>query len=64
MEELAEIAKAYSMALCVPLPEKEGDAVYNSAALFDCTGELVFMYRKTHLWSTYEKVSFLSTLQA
>jgi predicted amidohydrolase len=32
--------------------------VYNSAALIDHTGRLVTNYRKTHLWSNYEKDVF------
>jgi predicted amidohydrolase len=44
------------VALCVPYAEREGDNVYNSAVVFDAHGELVLNYRKTHLWSSYEKV--------
>lgn len=57
LQFIAEIAKEHEMAVCVPYPEAgEAGKVYNSAALFDCQGNLVLNYRKTHLWGDYEAV--------
>lgn len=37
-----------------------GGSLYNSAAFFDKDGSLGSVYRKCHLWSTYEKSRFVA----
>ena len=46
----AELARRYQLYVVVGLPEREGDAIYNSAVLVGPEG-YVTKYRKLHLWS-------------
>lgn len=48
-DDLAEVARRHSIFLCAGLYERDGDACYNTALLFDRTGRIVGTYRKVHL---------------
>lgn len=54
--ELQKISRDYSLYIVAGLVEKEGNRVYNSAALIGPTG-LIGRYRKLHLWSE-EKLTY------
>ena len=59
--ELMQVADAAAEArVCVGVPyaECDGEAVFNSIAVFDATGELVFNYRKVNLWGDWEQGLF------
>ncbi|CAE8604208.1 unnamed protein product [Polarella glacialis] len=58
MAQVSEMARSLSMAMCVGYPEKEGDRIFNAAAVFDDTGRLIHHYRKTHLFGAYELAVF------
>jgi len=58
MQEIAEIAKRWSVGILVGFPEREGDKVYNSAQLFDRKGDARAIYRKTHLWGDTDRDQF------
>ncbi len=51
-------ARQSGCALCVGFPERDGDSVYNAAALIDASGELVCVYRKMHLFGDQEAALF------
>jgi N-carbamoylputrescine amidase len=46
-EHFSAIARKYSLALVLPLFEREGDRFYNSAAVIDTDGTLLGSYRKS-----------------
>jgi len=46
-----DIASNNDMYIITGLLEKTGDCYYDSAYIFDDSGEELFKYRKTHLWS-------------
>jgi predicted amidohydrolase len=54
----ARIAAAHGIALVYGYPERDGDAVYNSAALVGSDGAPLAGYRKTHLYGEFEKGQF------
>lgn len=45
---LARKAKEYGMYVSLSLPERDGALIFNTAVIFDRSGELVGTYRKTH----------------
>lgn len=47
-EKVAEMAERYGMYIVFGMPEKENDAVYNSAAIIEPDGK-TYAYRKIHL---------------
>lgn len=50
------IAAERKMVMVVPFAEKEGEKIYNSAAVIDSSGELVGCYRKSFLWGKEKQV--------
>ncbi len=57
-ERAAAMARAHAIALLYGYPERDGDAVYNAAALIDDSGARLANYRKTHLYGDEEKRLF------
>lgn len=49
IEPLLSRVRRYRIALVLPYGEREGDAHYNSALVFDERGEVVGKYRKVHI---------------
>lgn len=58
MQEVSEIAKRWGIGLLVGMPERDGDAIYNSACLIDRNGDCISTYRKTHLWGEVDRSQF------
>ncbi|MFV2120533.1 carbon-nitrogen hydrolase family protein, partial [Streptomyces sp. Act-28] len=56
--EVADIAARRGLAVAYGYPEREGDAVYNSARLVGADGTLLANYRKTHLYGGFEQEWF------
>ena len=48
-DDLAKVARRHSIFLCAGLYERDGEACYNTALLFDRTGRIAGKYRKVHL---------------
>jgi len=59
IEQLCAFSARSGMVLVGSLPEKEGDALYNSATVID-GGAVVGRYRKLHLFSTMGEDRFLT----
>ncbi|NGO62090.1 carbon-nitrogen hydrolase family protein [Rhizobium daejeonense] len=57
IDALADIAETFDLAICAGFPEREGDAVYNSAVLMRPDGSREF-YRKGHLYGDAERAAF------
>ncbi|WP_326564946.1 carbon-nitrogen hydrolase family protein [Amycolatopsis rhabdoformis] len=57
-QELAALARHHGVALVYGYPEREGDAVYNSAQLLSAQGERLANYRKTHLFGDLDRDQF------
>ena len=55
---IRQTAQQSACALCVGFPEREGDKVFNSAALIDSRGEQICVYRKSHLFGEQEAALF------
>ncbi|GLI36124.1 carbon-nitrogen hydrolase [Desulforhabdus amnigena] len=51
LERFQEWGRRNEMVLVGSLPERDGDAVFNSSYVIDRTGEIVGKYRKIHLFS-------------
>ena len=66
MSELASLAKKYEISYGIGYPERHCKShseivFYNSCVVFDCKGDILLNYRKTHLWDpslSYEKRAF------
>eukprot|EP00128_Syssomonas_multiformis_P003035 Colp12_sorted_trinity150504_noHs@26724 len=59
IQQIKQLAKQWDISISVGYPEKsECGKIYNSCALFGRDGSLLLNYRKTHLWSDYEKEIF------
>ncbi|MEU8892862.1 carbon-nitrogen hydrolase family protein [Streptomyces sp. NPDC048442] len=58
-DAVADIASRHGLALVYGYPEREGEAVFNSAQLIDATGSRLANYRKTHLFGGFEQDCFV-----
>jgi len=47
---LQAMAKEFSLTIVAGVSERDGDAVYNTQAFIDPSGEIIASYRKTHLF--------------
>ncbi|MFI5613783.1 carbon-nitrogen hydrolase family protein [Amycolatopsis sp. NPDC051903] len=56
--ELGALAREHGVALVYGYPERDGDAVYNSAQLLSAQGERLANYRKTHLYGDLDRSQF------
>ncbi|MEV5146749.1 carbon-nitrogen hydrolase family protein [Streptomyces sp. NPDC052727] len=57
-DAIAEIATRHGLALVYGYPERDGDAVFNSAQLISADGTRLANYRKTHLFGCFERDHF------
>jgi predicted amidohydrolase len=57
-QKAAAIARKAGVALLYGYPERDGEAIYNSALLIDRDGRMLANYRKTHLYGGGEKKLF------
>lgn len=57
-DAVAEIATRHGLAIAYGYPERDGDAVYNSAQLISADGTRLANYRKTHLFGDFERAHF------
>ncbi len=58
VQSLIEMARRHDLAVLCGFPEKHGDKVYNAAALVDCSGEVLSICRKTHLFGDVDRAAF------
>ena len=58
LKQVAEAAAGAGVCVGVPYAERDGEALFNSMAVFDATGELVCNYRKVNLWGDWEQGLF------
>ncbi|MGR6969192.1 carbon-nitrogen hydrolase family protein [Streptomyces cynarae] len=57
-DAIAEISSRHGLAVAYGYPERDGDAVYNSAQLISADGTRLANYRKTHLFGCFERDHF------
>ncbi|KJK37607.1 carbon-nitrogen hydrolase [Streptomyces variegatus] len=57
-DAIAEIATSHGLAIAYAYPERDGDAVFNSAQLISADGTRLANYRKTHLFGCFERDHF------
>ncbi|MFJ3671657.1 carbon-nitrogen hydrolase family protein [Streptomyces sp. NPDC090106] len=57
-DAVAEIAGRHGIAIAYGYPERDGDAVFNSAQLVSAEGARLANYRKTHLFGCLEREHF------
>ncbi|MFC4504585.1 MULTISPECIES: carbon-nitrogen hydrolase family protein [Streptomyces] len=57
-DAVAELAGRHGLALAYGYPERDSDAVYNSAQLISADGTRLANYRKTHLFGCFERDHF------
>lgn len=57
LSALADIAKSTGLAIAAGFPERDGDAVFNSAVFMEANGSRR-IYRKSHLFGEAEKTAF------
>ncbi|WP_406461911.1 carbon-nitrogen hydrolase family protein [Streptomyces sp. NBC_01622] len=57
-DTIAEIATRHGLAITYGYPERDGDAVHNSAQLISAHGDRLANYRKTHLFGDFERAHF------
>ncbi|AMW09292.1 carbon-nitrogen hydrolase [Streptomyces qaidamensis] len=57
-DAIAEIATRHGLAIAYAYPERDGDAVFNSAQLISADGTRLANYRKTHLFGCFERDHF------
>ncbi|MFG2266012.1 carbon-nitrogen hydrolase family protein [Streptomyces sp. NPDC048720] len=57
-DAIAEIAGRHGLAIAYGYPERDGEAVYNSAQLISADGARLANYRKTHLFGCFERDHF------
>ncbi len=62
--EVAALARRYRIHILGSLLERDGDAVYNSAACYTDEGELTGLYRKIHLFSLLDEDVWLGPGEA
>ncbi len=58
IERVRAIAREEGIAIAAGYPERDGETLYNSAALIDETGEIAAHYRKIHLFGDREPQAF------
>ena len=58
--QLSAAARENGIALCYGYAERDGDQLFNSAALIGADGRLLANHRKTHLFGDYERDLFVS----
>lgn len=58
LDQVARIARRYGIALSLGYPEKREGKIWNSAALWDKSGQIAGQYCKTHLFGSEEKRLF------
>lgn len=56
--EVARIATAHGLAIAWGFAERDGEAVYNAAALVDADGSRLAHHRKAHLWGEVDRAQF------
>ncbi|WP_225821907.1 carbon-nitrogen hydrolase family protein [Streptomyces naphthomycinicus] len=57
-DAIAEIATRHGLAIVYGYPERDGEAVFNSAQLISADGTRLANYRKTHLFGCFERDHF------
>ncbi|MGW2648952.1 carbon-nitrogen hydrolase family protein [Streptomyces sp. NPDC001393] len=57
-DAIAELAHRHGLAIAYGYPERDGQAVYNSAQLISAEGTRLANYRKTHLFGCFERDHF------
>jgi len=57
-QAIAEIGKANKIAIAYGFAEKLGDLMHNSVQLIDEHGQMLSVYRKTHLWGEQDRSLF------
>ncbi|WP_329130069.1 carbon-nitrogen hydrolase family protein [Streptomyces sp. NBC_01476] len=57
-QRVAEIAARHRIGIVYGAPERDGDAVLNTARFVGADGRLLAAYRKTHLFGEYEREIF------
>jgi 5-aminopentanamidase len=55
---VARIAARHGLAIAYGYPERDGDAVYDSAQLISADGALLLNHRKSHLYGDFERAHF------
>ena len=60
LEQLQALCRELNMVVVGSLPEKDGDAIYNTAYVVD-QGKIAGQYRKLHLFSTMGEDRFLAS---
>ncbi|MGW2825392.1 carbon-nitrogen hydrolase family protein [Streptomyces sp. NPDC001443] len=58
-DEIAEIVGRHGLAVAYGYPERDGEAVFNSAQLISADGTRLANYRKTHLFGCFEHEHFV-----
>ena len=57
-QQIADIARAHTIAIVFGFMETDGHKRYNSIQLVDADGKIRFHYRKTHLWGELDRRLF------
>ncbi|WP_089103285.1 carbon-nitrogen hydrolase family protein [Streptomyces hyaluromycini] len=57
-DAIAELAHRHGLAIAYGYPERDGDAVHNSAQLISADGTRLANYRKSHLFGGFERDHF------
>ncbi|MFF8596389.1 carbon-nitrogen hydrolase family protein [Streptomyces sp. NPDC015220] len=57
-DAIAELACRHGLAIAYGYPERDGEAVFNSAQLISADGTRLANYRKTHLFGCFERDHF------
>ncbi|MFF0464194.1 carbon-nitrogen hydrolase family protein [Streptomyces mexicanus] len=57
-DAIAELAARHGLAVAYGYPERDGEAVFNSAQLISADGTRLANYRKTHLFGCFERDHF------
>ncbi len=52
---VAQIARTHNMLFTFGMPEREGDAIFNTMIAVGANGDLLARYRKMHLWAAESK---------
>ncbi|BBC38040.1 UPF0012 hydrolase in pqqF 5'region [Streptomyces graminofaciens] len=63
-DAVAEISSRHGLAVAYGYPERDAEAVYNSAQLISADGTRLANYRKTHLFGCFERDHFTPGQQA